>query len=89
MLSPFSKVLCARAKALGDRGFRDSLAWPNAEDDTQVYLEVLGAPVAGLSLRGTFLPGVLLLIVGVDGAKLTPPAFATGVGVELANLPED
>ena len=60
------KALWGRVRTFGDRGFRDVLVWAPAEEETHLYLEVLWAMVTGLSFRGIFLTGVLLL----DGGEL-------------------
>lgn len=51
-----------------------------------MYLEVLGATVTGLSFRGNFLAGVLLLIENKRGLPLAAPAFETD-GATVAALP--
>lgn len=74
-------------RALGDSGFRDVLAWAPAEEETHLYLEVLGATVTGLSFRGNFLAGVLLLTVNEGELPLATSAFKTDVGATVTAFP--
>lgn len=85
--SPFSKALWERVRALGDSDFRDVLAWAPAEEETHLYLEVLVATVTGLSFRGNFLAGVLLLTVNKGELPLAKPTFESGVGATVVALP--
>lgn len=66
---------------MGERGFLGSRAWPPAEEDTQVYLEILGAAADKLSLRGTFLVGSFLgMLREVEGPPVTE-AWESRTGV--------
>lgn len=51
-----------------------------------MYLEVLGATATGLSFRGNFLAGVLLLTVDTGELPLAVPAFETDVGEAVTAL---
>lgn len=71
--------------ALGDSDFRDVLAWDPEEEETHLYLEVLGTTATELSLRGNFLAGVLLLTV--SKGELPLATLETDVGEALTALP--
>lgn len=85
--SPFSIALWERVRALGDGDFRGILTWAPAEEDTHLYLEVLGATVTGLSFRGNFLAGALLLTEEEGEFPLATPAFDTDSGATVTALP--
>lgn len=82
VVSPLSRTLWVTVRALGDSGFRDGLAWAPAEEETHLYLEVLGATATGLSFRVNLLAGVLLLNEGE--LPLATPAFETDTGAATA-----
>lgn len=52
-----------------------------------MYLEVLGATVTGLSFRGNFLAGVLLLAANKGELPVAPPVFETDAGATATALP--
>lgn len=91
--SPLPTALWERTEALGETVFRVSLAWLGAdeeeeEEETQVYLEVLCAPVVRLSLGDSFLLGVLFA-EAVGSPLLGVPVFETDEGTETVLLLSD
>lgn len=85
--SPFSTTFCGRVRAFGDSGFLDVLAWAPADEETHLYLEVLGATITGLSFRGNFLAGVLLLTAAIGELSLAAPPFDPNTGATVTTLP--